>query len=209
MQRYFNLVEFHLAASRKRGTVCPGDTMNDVLRTMGQRIREIRREQNLTLSDVARMTGLTESLLSQIENSKANPSITTLLAISRALGTPAGTFFDTGSQEDGPVVRRSERPLTRTTNGITYFLLSPHLQEKPMEVLLNELQPGADTGEISHPGVECGIVLSGKIEVTLEDTVYVLNEGDAINIDSTRPHRIRNLLDTVSTAIWIDSPPTF
>lgn len=177
---------------------------------MGQKIRQIRREQNLTLNDVARMTGLTESLLSQIENSKANPSITTLLLISKALNTPAGVFFDISEPTNSPVVRKNERPLSHTANGISYYLLTPHLEEKTIEVLYNEFQPNAAIEEkIRHEGVECGVVLSGKLEVTIEDTVYVLNAGDSITIDSNRPHRIRNLADTVSTAIWIDSPPSF
>lgn len=177
---------------------------------MGQKIRQIRREQNLTLSDVARMTGLTESLLSQIENSKANPSITTLLAISKALNTPVGIFFDLNQENNSPVVRKNERQLSRTANGISYYLLTPHLQDTPLEVLYNEFQPHADTdARIRHEGVECAVVLTGKLEVTIDETVYVLNAGDSITIDSNRPHRIRNLADTVSTAIWIDTPPSF
>ena len=186
------------------------------MHNMGRRIREIRRSKNLTLRDVSHMTKLTEGLLSQVENSKVNPSITTLMAISRALNCPIGTLFDTGEQgnDNDPVVRRSERHVARTANGITYFLLTQHLEDKTIEVLFNEFQPGGDTagesGElITHEGVECGIVLSGKLEVCIEEEVYVLNEGDSITFNSTRPHRIRNLSEQVSTAIWIDSPPTF
>jgi transcriptional regulator with XRE-family HTH domain len=184
--------------------------VKELLQTMGQKIKEIRRDQNLTLSDVAHMTGLTESLLSQIENSKANPSITTLLAISKALNTPAGTFFDTAEPGDSPVVRKSERQLARTSNGINYYPMTPVDKGNPIEVLYNEFQPGAETGdEIRHEGVECGIVLEGKLEVTINGTIYILNAGDSITINSDQPHKIRNISDKPSTAIWIDSPPTF
>jgi transcriptional regulator with XRE-family HTH domain len=184
--------------------------VEELLHTMGQKIREVRRGQNLTLSDVARMTGLTESLLSQIENSKANPSITTLLAISKALNTPAGSFFDTAEAKDSPVIRKNDRRLSRTSNLINYYLLTPSLEDSPIEVLYNEFQPGADTGDtIRHEGVECGIVLEGKLEVTIDGTVYILNAGDSITINSDQPHKIRNISDKTSTAIWIDSPPTF
>ena len=177
---------------------------------MGQKIREVRQGQNLTLSDVARMTGLTESLLSQIENSKANPSITTLLVISKALNTPAGTFFDTNESDNGPVIRKNDRRLSRTSNNIDYYLLTPSLESSPIEVLYNEFQPGADTGDtIRHQGVECGIVLEGKLEVTIDGAVYILKAGDSITINSEQPHKIRNISDKTSTAIWIDSPPTF
>ena len=183
--------------------------MKEMLKSMGQKIRKIRRSQDLTLSDVARMTGLTESLLSQIENSKTNPSITTLLAIARALNTQAGAFFETGDEAGGPVVRKSGRRLSRTASGIDYFLLTPNLGNMPMEVLFGEFHPGADTETISHEGIECGVVISGKLEVTIADRAYVLNAGDSITIESSKPHRIRNLADGISTAIWIDSPPSF
>lgn len=184
--------------------------MQTLISNMGQKIRETRRGKKLTLRDVSHMTGLTESLLSQIENSKANPSITTLLAISKALDTPVGVFFETGEDTTGPVVRRDERPVGRTANGITYYPLMRGIEDKMLEVLYTEFQPGADTTEfITHKGIECGIVLSGKIEVCVEDEIHVLNEGDAITIESTRPHKIRNISDQVATTIWIDSPPTF
>lgn len=156
------------------------------------------------------MTGLTESLLSQIENSKANPSITTLLSISKALNTPAGAFFETSTEHNSPVVRKNERPLSQTSNGINYYLLTPDLSDSPIEVLYNEFQPGADTGEsIRHEGVECAVVLEGKLEVTIDERVYILNAGDSITINSDTPHKVRNISERVSSAVWIDSPPSF
>jgi transcriptional regulator with XRE-family HTH domain len=177
---------------------------------MGRRIREIRKEQNLTLKDVAIMAGLTESLISQIENSKANPSIATLMAVSRVLDVPVGSFFDTKPDSPSPVTRRSERPVAHTANGITYYLLTPHLEDKNLEVLYSEYDKGAGTRDfLRHEGIECGIVLKGKLRVEIEETTYILNDGDSIVIQSTKPHRITNLAEGTTNTIWIDSPPTF
>lgn len=184
--------------------------MKETLEWMGLKIKETRLKKGLKLKDVAHMTGLTESLLSQIENSKANPSITTLVAISRALNTPIGSFFDSDGDNQSPVVRKNERTVSRTANGIVYYLLTPHLEKMPFEVLYCEYQPEADTGEfITHDGIECGIVLEGKLEVRVEEEVHVLNAGDNIIIESSRPHKMRNCTDKTTTTIWIDSPPTF
>jgi transcriptional regulator with XRE-family HTH domain len=178
--------------------------------SLGNKIRSTRRQLKLTLNDVARMTGLTESLISQIENSKANPSITTLMAISRALNTPVGVFFDLASQADSPVLRQQERTLANTSNGIRYYMLTPNLKEQPFEVLYNEFDPGASTGpRITHSGIEFGMVLEGKLEVTVEDTIYVLNSGDTITLDSSKPHMLHNISDKVTTALWVDSPASF
>ena len=177
---------------------------------MGSRIREIRKSQNLTLKDVASMTGLTESLISQVENSKANPSIATLLAISRVLNTPIGSLFDTKESSPSPVVRRNDRSVAHTANGITYYLLTPGLADKSLEVLYCEYEKGAGIPDfIRHEGVECGIVLKGKLQVEIREDKYILNDGDSITIQSTTPHRITNLAEGVTTTIWIDSPATF
>ena len=177
---------------------------------MGSKIREIRKNQNLTLKDIARMTDLTESLISQIENSKANPSLASLVAISRVLGVPIGAFFDSVASPDSPVVRRSDRPVVNTANGITYELINQDFADCPIEVLSAEYEPSSSTVNfIKHEGIECGIVLKGKLEVVIGDQKYVLNSGDSITFESNKPHRLTNLSDRPTTAIWINSPPTF
>ena len=181
-----------------------------MLKNIGERIRETRKAQNLTLQDVSKMSGLTTSLLSQIENSKANPSITTLLTIAKILNTPLGSLFDLAEETDNPVIRKNDRPVAKTANGIVYYLLTPHLEEKTIEVLYSEFEPGADTGDsITHRGIECGFVVEGKLEIQVEESIYILNAGDTINIESSRPHRIRNASENKTSALWINSPPSF
>jgi transcriptional regulator with XRE-family HTH domain len=178
---------------------------------LGSTIRRIRKEKLLTLKDVAHMTNLTESLLSQIENNKAQPSIASLMAISRALNTPIAYFFDQdGSYPCSPVLRSSERPVVHTKSGITYYLLSQRVEEAQIEMLYAEYERGSSTEVMhSHGGYECGIVLEGKLEVKLDEDRYVLNRGDSITIPSSHPHDIANIYEGVTTAIWVNNPPTF
>lgn len=178
---------------------------------LGTTIRKIRKSKLLTLKDVARMTDLTESLLSQIENNKAQPSITSLMAISKALNTPIAYFFE---QDDNPVhspvLRSSERPVVHTKSGITYYLLSQNVEEVQIEMLYAEYEKGASTEVLhTHSGYECGIVLEGKLEVKLEEDRYILNRGDSITIPSSQPHNVVNIYEGSSTAIWVNNPPTF
>jgi transcriptional regulator with XRE-family HTH domain len=178
--------------------------------TLGKTIREIRKSKNLTLKDVARMTDLTESLISQIENSKANPSVSSLVAISRVLGVPVGTFFENKALASHPVIRTTDRPVVHTANGITYQLMSRDVGEHPVEVLWAAYDPGATTGSpMVHEGVECGVVLKGKLEVAIGNQKFVLNGGDSITFDSSEPHALTNLSDRPTSAIWINSPPSF
>lgn len=178
---------------------------------LGITIRAIRKRKLLTLKDVAHMTGLTQSLLSQIENDKAQPSITSLMAISHALNTPIAYLFgEDDSRVKSPVLRSSERPVVHTKSGITYYLLSQDVQETQIEMLYVEYEKGSSTEVLhTHSGYECGIVLDGKLEVRLNERRYVLNKGDSVTLPSSQPHDIINIHDGTTTAIWINNPPTF
>jgi len=178
---------------------------------LGSRIRSIRKEKRLTLKDVARMTNLTESLLSQIENNKAQPSITSLMAISKMLNTPIAYFFDQDDRNaKSPVLRSSERPVVHTKSGISYYLLSQNVEEVQIEMLYAEYEKGASTEVMhTHRGYECGIVLEGKLEVKLNEDRYILNRGDSITIPSSQPHDVVNIYEGTTTAIWVNNPPTF
>ncbi|UCF99435.1 MAG: helix-turn-helix transcriptional regulator [Spirochaetaceae bacterium] len=178
---------------------------------LGSTIRRIRKEKLLTLKDVAHMTNLTESLLSQIENNKAQPSIASLMAISKALNTPIAFFFEQDeSHTASPVLRSSERPVVHTISGITYYLLTQNVEEVQIEMLYAEYEPGSSTEVMhTHVGYECGIVLEGKLEVILNEDRYVLNRGDSITIPSSQPHNVINIYDGTTSAIWVNNPPTF
>ncbi|KKK60228.1 hypothetical protein LCGC14_3026470 [marine sediment metagenome] len=178
---------------------------------LGGTIRKIRKGKLLTLNDVAHMTNLTQSLLSQIENNKAQPSIASLMAISKALNTPIAYFFDQDDNHtESPVLRSSERPVVHTNSGITYYLLSPNVEAVQIEMLYAEYEKGSSTEVMhTHSGYECGIVLKGKLEVRLNEDRHVLNRGDSITIPSAQPHDIVNIYDGMTTAIWVNNPPTY
>lgn len=177
---------------------------------LGQRIKKLRQKLGYTVRHLSTMAEVTPSLLSQIENNKVNPSINTLMAIAKAMKVPIGTFFEEPIPEVEPVVKRDQRKKMQTGSGVTFYLLTPKISGHLMEFIYNEYEAGGSTGELyQHDGEECGIVLEGKLEVTYGEKVYVLNEGDSIVMDSKRSHKIRNVHEGKSAAIWVNTPPTW
>ena len=87
--------------------------------SLGSRIQEFRRTNGLTIKDVAIMVGVTPSLISQIENDKANPSISTLSAIADALNINIRSLFedDPAETDVSPVVRANRRMLIASVSG--------------------------------------------------------------------------------------------
>lgn len=73
------------------------------------------------------------------------------------------------------------------------------------------LPPGTDTGEdmLSHESEESGIVISGSIEITVNNQVQVLNAGDAYLFDSRLPHRFRNISEEDCTVVSACTLPSF
>ena len=176
---------------------------------LGFQIRKLRKQQNATIKEVASKANVSQALISFIERGKVNPSIGVLWAISRALGITIESFFGKDSDEN-PVVRESERRIIRTEKGIEFQLLSSHLQGK-LGGMYKIFEPNACTGEelYTHEGEEIGIVLEGKIEVTLGTRRYILKRGDSIHFLSTVPHKVKNIGNAKAITIWVLTPPSF
>ena len=177
---------------------------------LGSTIRRIRKEKKLTIKDISIITNMTESLISQIENNKATPSVPTLMAISKSLDIPIGSLFEDERETASPVLRSIDRPIVNTTSGITYFLLGAPQDNFPVEVIFGNMEKGASQElKYNHVGVECGTVITGKLKVEYNDSTHILYPGDSITIESNIPHMIENMNNGETTFIWVNSPPTF
>jgi transcriptional regulator with XRE-family HTH domain len=181
---------------------------------IGGQIRELRKIKNFTLQHVAAEAGISVGYLSQIERNQSKLPIGVLKKISDVLGVHMNWFFQASSnaspEERELVVRKdNRRRLTFTGLGIAEELLSPNLAG-PLEMLLSTIEPGADSGEYSHDGVEAGLVLSGTLHLWIADRFFKLEEGDSFSFKSTEVHRCANPDKRVPTrVIWIITPPHY
>jgi len=174
---------------------------------LGARVRQIRKEKGETVKSLAEKTGLSSSLISQVERGKANPSVKTLWNIATTLKVPIGSFFEP-LHKNSPVVRKKDRKSISVKDGVKFYLLSPDLKRK-LELMYDVFEPSACTQLYSHEGEECGLVLKGKIEVTLGNKKYILEEGDSISFSSTTPHKLRNIGKEKAILVWVNTPPSF
>ena len=179
-------------------------------------IRRIRRSKGITLKQMAQKTGISLNYLSQIERGKTNPSIGLIKKITNALGVPfmglGNEDFPSGnSSQDVAIVRRDMRKmLVFPKSKLKSYLLTPDLQRK-LEVLLSEVKPGTKTEGVwySHEGEEFGFVLEGRYEVTVEDKIYILEEGDSIYFPSDLPHKMKGIGNKPCRTLWVITPPSF
>lgn len=184
--------------------------------TIFEKIRKLRRERHITLKKMAEETGISINYLSQIERGNTNPSIGILKKITNALGIPLLTLGDDSSQttfrrEEVAVVRRHMRKkLVYPKSKLQEYLLTPDLNRK-LAVLLSESKPGKAQEDVlyRHEGEEFGFILEGQYEVTVNEEVYILNEGDSIYFPSQLPHKMRGIGNKRCRTLWVITPPSF
>ncbi len=174
-------------------------------RTITNKIKVIRQNQNITLKSLAEKTGLTEGYLSKIENSKNAPPISTLRRISTALGFDVSYFFlpDSDERNNNPNIeidrvsngtdeRFSARPLEENDYGYEYRPLALNKKGKNMEpyTLFPDFEPG---GVIQTHGEYFMYVLKGSIDFFYGTHKYSFSTGDSAYFDGHIPFQAKSI----------------
>ncbi len=191
---------------------------------VGRSVRFYRKRQGLSLEQASELTGLSVSMISKIERGLTSPSVRSLYALSHGLKIPVGTLFSEHEDGDaapaadrqaeaeaGLVVRKeARRTLDFGAKRLVKELLTPQPIGK-LELLMIVLAPGGSTGDdvFSHDGEEGGVVLTGALELWVDDTRLLLHPGDSFTFRSQRPHRFRNAAEEETRVLWINTPPIY
>jgi transcriptional regulator with XRE-family HTH domain len=196
---------------------------------LGRRLRALREERELSLRELARRLGISASAISQFETGKSQPSVSTLYAIVSELGISLDELFSgiggdqataepastparrveappppSGSEEQH-VQRAGARQAINLETGVRWERLTPQ-RDPDADFLYVVYDAGGSSCQgdrfIRHSGREYGLVLSGKLEVTVGFDTYVLGPGDSICFDSTVPHCLRNVGTKPVKGVW-------
>lgn len=193
----------------------PRDALNDTLDTlaMGERIRSLRLRAGLSTSELAIRAGLSAGVISQIERGLGNPSLKTLERLRIALGVSLTALIEgTPARNTDPVfVRRlSARPhLIVGPLAIHKAILSP-AATAGLRLLLVTMPSGARIDEvIREEGQKAGLVLRGRIHLTVAADSCVLNEGDSFQFSAALPHVLWNDGPRPAELVWIMAGPAF
>jgi transcriptional regulator with XRE-family HTH domain len=162
---------------------------------VGAKLKAFRRAKSLSLSDLSKLTMVSEATLSRVENEQTPVSAHNLYILSQALGVDITSFFaDSASPiRNGvrSISRRSEQTPVETARYLSSVLCTD-LANKKMHPAVNivEKKSVAEVGGLaSHPGEEFLYVLSGKL--VLHTDFYaplLLEEGDSIYFDGMMAH---------------------
>lgn len=172
----------------------------ELILLIGERIKHLRTRKNITLDQLARKAAVSKSLISQIENNRAVPSLPVLLSLIHSLDTSVRTFFDEMqdffSNEHVIIIKNGAGSVFQKEpeNGLRYTrLLTKSILAQTIDIVMLELKPGASRKKfIRTDAFECKFVLSGSIEYEIEKNTYQLYAGDMMFFDGRARHRLKN-----------------
>ena len=177
---------------------------------IGEKIRRLRIEKQLTQEELANRCELSKGFISQVENDLTSPSIATLIDILHTLGTNLKEFFNDNEAER--ITFSSEDMFEKEDEELKYNLkwLVPNAQKNEMEPIMITIEAGGKyLEEEPHEGEEFGYVIHGKITLMNGDEEYEVKKGETFYLKGNLPHYIVNKHDTLAKVIWVSTPPIF
>ena len=177
---------------------------------IGDKIRRLRVEKQLTQEELANRCELSKGFISQLENDLTSPSIATLMDILEILGTNLKEFFSETSEER--ITFTNEDMFETEDEDLKYKLkwLIPNSQKNEMEPIIITLYPGGQYKEEKpHEGEEFGYVLAGSIYVHIGEKKNKVKKGESFYFRPKANHYISNEGKTTAKVIWVSTPPSF
>ncbi len=181
---------------------------------LGEKLRRLRLRKKISLVDLGKHTGLSPSMLSQLENGKLIPTLPTLTRIAMVFDVGLDFFFS--EQEKGrmfSVVRARERlrfPDEPDTADPNYFFecLAFSAREKAMQAYVAGFPVRKRHSDPHvHEGSELLYVLSGRVEIWTSSELHILDTGDSCYFDSSEPHSYRCASAGEASALVVTAAP--
>lgn len=182
---------------------------------IGRKLRQLRLKKKIGLVDLGKHTGLSASMLSQLENGKMVPTLPTLARIAMVFDVGIDHFFgDRRKKTMFSVVRAGERmrfPDRADTPRPAYHFecLAFSSQEKSLQAYMAEFEarPAKEVADHMHEGAEFVHVLEGTLVIRYVDEEHELAAGDSVYFDGSQPHAYRALGPGIARALVVTTPP--
>ncbi len=172
---------------------------DDVLIQISNRIKDKRREKNITVQELATRANVSKGLISQIENSRTIPSLVVLIDIIKALEIDMNVFFKDihAAGSNFPLIIRRQADYDHFekehAEGFHYQrIFTQSIKNSTVDIVILELEPDAHRPQVETEAYEYKYILSGSIEYQFGEKVYTLSQGDSMLFDGRIPHTPKN-----------------
>jgi XRE family transcriptional regulator, regulator of sulfur utilization len=168
--------------------------MEDVTQLVAGNLKRIREQNKLSLDKLAELTGVSKSMLGQIERGDSSPTISTVWKISNGLKISFTSLLSAPQSETTLIRRAAIHPLIEDDGRYNLYPYFPVEEGRRFEVYSIEIQPGGSLQAESHPigTQEFLTVFSGSLVIQMDGEEYQVEEGDSIRFRADKPHAYRN-----------------
>ena len=179
---------------------------------IGKRIRQLRKEKDITLEELSKKSGVALATLSRMENNKKTATLKSHNSICKALGASIAELYKEAEDESKTVeaVPRGKRTehFVHAKKAKYELLVSKALNKKIMPLMMKIEAGGSTQDEQNKPGVEKFIyMMTGTMEAMVGGTLHIMKRGDSLYFDASLPHNFKNTSKSEAEAICIISPP--
>jgi len=184
------------------------NVVDDQKTNMGQSLRALRNERQLSIRALADKSGLNVNTISLIENGKTSPSVATLQQLATAMDVPITAFFMRSTPHERIAYSKAgDSPSLSFAHG-TLEDLAASFSSHGAEPYLVTLEPQADSGTIPivHTGLEFVFCLLGQIVYIVDENTYILEPGDSLLFEAHLPHSWRNTGQDASRSLLMLCP---
>jgi transcriptional regulator with XRE-family HTH domain len=162
---------------------------------LASRLKELRRERDLTLDELAERSDVSRSALSKIERGEINPTLMVITKIAEALDISVAQLIGVETTRAAVKVPRDRRVSFVDRETGFERQLFPAFEDAPVEFLRHVIPPGQSSGDIAshdNPVEKYVLMERGRLRVVVADASYELDEGDLLYFDGSQPHRFEN-----------------
>jgi len=175
---------------------------------LGKRLSDLRKRKNMTLDELSEKSGVSKSILSQIERDLSNPTVITISRIASALGENLSDFFLKIEVEDTDTIERSkETPSITSKDGLCQLnILGAGETVNWLQWYLLNMKPKGVLDSSSHgpKTFENLTVLEGEVEVDNGGSKEIIKKGDTFRFQTNKNHLIKNISKKNSQVLMVN-----
>lgn len=176
---------------------------------VGTHLKAVRLMYGLSQRELAKRAGVTNGLISLIEQNRVSPSVSSLTKVLDGVPMAIADFFSLDLAAKRQIFFAHDELPNLGDSAVQQRLVGASLAMRSISVLHEHYAPGADTGEqvCSPPGERAGVVIRGKVELNVAGETRVLGPGDGYYFRNSLPHRFRNVGRDECEVVSATSPP--
>jgi transcriptional regulator with XRE-family HTH domain len=163
---------------------------------VGQNLKHLRSRRDYSLEQLAKLSGVSRAMLSQIELGRSVPSINVGFKIARAFGVPFSALLTDREKPKTRILTAAESKILTSASGeFSTRALFPFDAQRKTEFYELRLAPGGTENAEAHAAgtLENLVVVSGLVEISTKGERHRLSPGDAILFQADSPHSYSNL----------------